>query len=311
MSTETMQNKPRHELLRLENLARNEALLQKLLQPLNLPSVLASASSSLKRKAPASNKASKKRTATAPAASNSPAGSSEEDVTETDSGVRRSKRLKSKENKSPASTPKDSVKKPTIIEKAGPRENVFGPIAGIEVGKTWATRMACNTDGVHRPTVAGIHGKETEGCYSLALSGGYEDDVDLGNAFTYTGSGGRDLHGTKAKPKNLRTAPQSKDQTLTGGNKALMVSMETGKPVRVIRGPKAALGPARGYRYDGLYKVEKADYGKGLSGFMVWRFALTRLPGQEPLPEPGAHDLGDEEQNEVEAVNGFEMEKEE
>ena len=29
--------------------------------------------------------------------------------------------------------------------------------------------------------------------------------------------GGRDLKGTKANPKNLRTAPQSKDQTLTRG----------------------------------------------------------------------------------------------
>lgn len=40
-----------------------------------------------------------------------------------------------------------------------------------------------------RPTVAGIHGSETEGCYSLALSGGYEDDIDLGESFTYTGEG--------------------------------------------------------------------------------------------------------------------------
>ena len=41
-----------------------------------------------------------------------------------------------------------------------------------------------------RPTVAGIHGSETDGCYSLALSGGYEDDIDLGDSFTYTGEGG-------------------------------------------------------------------------------------------------------------------------
>ena len=31
----------------------------------------------------------------------------------------------------------------------------------------------------HRPWVGGIHGG-TEGAYSVALSGGYEDDVDLG-----------------------------------------------------------------------------------------------------------------------------------
>lgn len=39
-----------------------------------------------------------------------------------------------------------------------------------------------------RPPVAGIHGGE-EGAYSIALSGGYEDDIDLGDCFTYTGEG--------------------------------------------------------------------------------------------------------------------------
>jgi hypothetical protein len=32
---------------------------------------------------------------------------------------------------------------------------------------------------------------------SLVLSGGYEDDVDNGDEFTYTGSGGRELKGKK------------------------------------------------------------------------------------------------------------------
>lgn len=39
------------------------------------------------------------------------------------------------------------------------------------------------------------------------------DSVDLGTAFTYTGCGGRDLKGTKTAPKNLRTAPQTFDQS--------------------------------------------------------------------------------------------------
>ena len=30
--------------------------------------------------------------------------------------------------------------------------------------------------GVHRPHVAGIHGRENEGAYSIVLSGGYDDD---------------------------------------------------------------------------------------------------------------------------------------
>ena len=67
--------------------------------------------------------------------------------------------------------------------------------------------------GVHRPHVAGIHGRESEGAYSIVLSGGYDDDRDEGAAFTYSGSGGRDLSGNK------RTAKQSYDQKLTHMNR--------------------------------------------------------------------------------------------
>lgn len=49
--------------------------------------------------------------------------------------------------------------------------------------------------------------------------------VDLGEAFTYTGSGGRDLKGTKQNPKNLRTAPQTFDQSFSDAkNASLKVS---------------------------------------------------------------------------------------
>ncbi|KNZ71384.1 E3 ubiquitin-protein ligase UHRF1 [Termitomyces sp. J132] len=148
----------------------------------------------------------------------------------------------------------------------------FGAIPDVEIGSWWATRMECSRDAIHAyvvfffinesnlkqissPTVAGISGGP-EGAYSVALSGGYEDDVDLGYAFTYTGSGGRALKGTKAAPKNLRTAPQSSDQTFDNPR-----SCETGKPIRVVRGFKlqSKYAPSEGYRYDGLYKVEKAN----------------------------------------------------
>ena len=93
--------------------------------------------------------------------------------------------------------------------------NHFGPIPGIEVGTQWLFRMQCSEDGVHRPPVGGIHGTEKEGCQSIVISGGYEDDVDNGEEFTYTGSGGRDLSGNK------RTAEQSSDQELTKVNAAI------------------------------------------------------------------------------------------
>jgi hypothetical protein len=108
-----------------------------------------------------------------------------------------------------------------------------------------------------------------EGAYSISLSGGYEDDIDLGECFTYTGEGGRALKGTASDPKNLRTAPQSKDQTLTRGNLALSLNITTRKPVRVIRGSnlKNEFAPEYGYRYDG----------NNLTLKIVWNFKFIHL----------------------------------
>ncbi|KAK0465148.1 PUA-like domain-containing protein [Desarmillaria tabescens] len=165
---------------------------------------------------------------------------------------------------------------------------VYGSIPGVEVGTWWETRQACSIDAIHAPWVGGISASK-DGAYSVALSGGYDDDVDLGYAFTYTGSGGRDLKGTAAQPKNLRTAAQSSDQSFENTfNKALKRSSETKKPIRVIRGYKlrSPYAPSEGYRYDGLYHVEKAWIEKGLNagGYLVCKFAFKRLPGQPPLP---------------------------
>ncbi|KAF8642290.1 hypothetical protein AX16_009560 [Volvariella volvacea WC 439] len=156
----------------------------------------------------------------------------------------------------------------------------FGHIPGVPVGAWWETRQACSADSVHAPWVGGISGGPA-GAFSIVLSGGYDDNVDLGYAFTYTGCGGRDLKGTKAAPKNLRTAPQSCDQSFDNRR-----SCETKKPVRVVRGYKlpSRYGPSEGYRYDGLYVVEKAWMDKGMMGYMVCKFLLKRLPGQPPIP---------------------------
>jgi len=163
----------------------------------------------------------------------------------------------------------------------------FGHIPGVPVGTWWETREDCSNDAIHAPWVAGISGSD-KGAYSVALSGGYEDDVDMGDYFTFTGSGGRALRGTKTNPKNLRTAPQSSDQSFEHSfNKALKISSETRRPVRVIRGFKlsSAYAPFEGYRYDGLYTVEKAWMEKGLNdgGYLVCKFAFRRVPGQPPL----------------------------
>uniref|UniRef100_A0A2K6FCP5 E3 ubiquitin-protein ligase UHRF n=1 Tax=Propithecus coquereli TaxID=379532 RepID=A0A2K6FCP5_PROCO len=174
--------------------------------------------------------------------------------------------------------------------------NHYGPIPGIPVGTMWRFRVQVSESGVHRPHVAGIHGRSNDGAYSLVLAGGYEDDVDNGNSFTYTGSGGRDLSGNK------RTAEQSCDQKLTNTNRALALNCfapindkkgaeakdwRSGKPVRVVRnvkgGKNSKYAPAEGNRYDGIYKVVKYWPEKGKSGFLVWRYLLRR-DDDEPGP---------------------------
>ncbi|PWN47104.1 hypothetical protein IE53DRAFT_349750 [Violaceomyces palustris] len=144
--------------------------------------------------------------------------------------------------------------------------------------------------------MVGISGNIEKGCWSVCLSGGYEDDVDLGDYFTYTGSGGRDLKGTADKPKNLRTAPQTKDQKFEGMNAALRRSVETKNPIRVIRGFKAKnklYAPPTGYVYSGLYIVERAWMEKGLSGFKVCKYSFKRCPNQPRLPrfDPGGMEV--------------------
>ncbi|KAL2090228.1 hypothetical protein ACEWY4_014916 [Coilia grayii] len=174
--------------------------------------------------------------------------------------------------------------------------NHYGPVPGVPVGTQWKFRVQVSESGVHRPHVAGIHGRSNDGAYSLVLAGGYEDDVDDGNEFTYTGSGGRDLSGNK------RTAEQSCDQKLTNMNRALALNCNAavnekagaeakdwraGKPVRVVRSSKgrkhSKFCPEDGNRYDGIYKVSKYWPEKGKSGFLVWRYLLKR-DDEEPAP---------------------------
>ncbi|KAM4635072.1 E3 ubiquitin-protein ligase UHRF2 [Polymixia lowei] len=174
--------------------------------------------------------------------------------------------------------------------------NHYGPIPGIPVGTTWKFRVQVSEAGVHRPHVGGIHGRSNDGSYSLVLAGGFEDEVDRGDEFTYTGSGGRDLSGNK------RIGEHSFDQTLTHMNRALALNCDAplndkdgaesrnwraGKPVRVVRSSKgrriSKYAPEEGNRYDGIYKVVKYWPEIGKCGFLVWRYLLRR-DDIEPAP---------------------------
>lgn len=174
--------------------------------------------------------------------------------------------------------------------------NHYGPIPGVPVGTTWKFRVQVSEAGVHRPHVGGIHGRSNDGSYSLVLAGGFEDEVDRGDEFTYTGSGGRDLSGNK------RIGEHSFDQTLTHMNRALALNCDAplndkdgaesrnwreGKPVRVVRSSKgrriSKYAPEEGNRYDGIYKVVKYWPEVGKCGYLVWRYLLRR-DDQEPAP---------------------------
>lgn len=143
----------------------------------------------------------------------------------------------------------------------------FGAIPGIVPGQVFANRRELSDAGIHRPLQAGIFGAAGVGARSIVLSGGYEDDEDLGNVVIYTGQGGQE------------NGKQVADQVLTLGNAALARSSNTGLPVRVTRGAqhKSPFSPTSGYRYDGLYRVDSYWREKGAAGFSVYRFRLEKI----------------------------------
>lgn len=149
---------------------------------------------------------------------------------------------------------------------------IFGHIPGLPVGSLFANRMELSLARVHRPRRAGISGSSTEGADSVVIAGAYEDDQDCGNVIIYAGHGGRDA----------KTGKQTAHQTLTGYNKVLARSFQTGLAIRLVRGASAGspFAPADGYRYDGLYTADAYWQDKGKSGYTVWFFRLVKANDQ-------------------------------
>lgn len=152
----------------------------------------------------------------------------------------------------------------------------FGPVPGIAPGHEFANRLELWGAGVHRQTQAGISARQGEGAESIVLSGGYEDDEDLGTVIIYTGRGGR----------SAETTQQVADQTLTGANRELARNIVLGLPVRVTR--KVTEAGRTFYRYAGLYRIVRHWAEAGKSGHQVWRFRLEALPEQPATPETTA-----------------------
>ena len=148
-----------------------------------------------------------------------------------------------------------------------PREIIFGEITGIREGHWFQGRKEMMPKSFHRNWGSGIDGNGSLGTAAIVLSGGYEDDKDLGDEIIYTGAGGNDANSGK----------QIADQTWGNrGNSGLLKSMNEGLPVRVIRGHKhnSPFSPDTGYTYAGLYSVVDAWQETGKSGFKICRFRL-------------------------------------
>jgi putative restriction endonuclease len=148
-------------------------------------------------------------------------------------------------------------------------EVIFGEIFGVRIGQIFASRRELHDANVHRGLMRGI----APGGSSIVLSGGYVDDEDYGEQIIYTGEGGNDLG----------SGHQIADQTLSGGNLALARNCDEGRLIRVNRGSKldSHYAPARGYRYDGLYRVESYWQELGQDGYLVWRFRLEEHSEQK------------------------------
>jgi len=159
--------------------------------------------------------------------------------------------------------------------------------------KTFPDRHACYLAGIHGQTRAGIHGSTSDGAYSVVLSGGYDEDEDKGDTFVYTGSGGV---GSK-DPDGGWNPEQTEHQSFENRyNKSLQISSVTKRPVRVIRGffkdkkdrtYDSPYAPIEGYRYDGLYIVDRAYMKDGKSKYRVCAFDFRRIEGQPPVPIRG------------------------
>lgn len=134
-----------------------------------------------------------------------------------------------------------------------------GPLPGIAKGARFRDRRSLRDAGVHRDIRRGICGSGIKGAgaESVVLSGGYEDDIDLGDVIYYTGMGGRD-----------RSGRQISHQEMTNLNRSLAENVDSRVPIRVIR------ADAEGYSYGGLYLAENAALTQGRSGYLVCRYRL-------------------------------------
>ena len=138
----------------------------------------------------------------------------------------------------------------------------YGAIYGIPVGARFRNRRSLYDAKIHRDIRRGICGgpENKRGAESVVVSGGYEDDLDLGQIVYYTGIGKRDASGRLTA-----------DQEFKGLNRSLAINAQTAQPIRLIR---AVAGE---FEYSGLYIAEDAFLRPGASGFQICQYRLRTL----------------------------------
>jgi len=166
-------------------------------------------------------------------------------------------------------------------------------------GQLWMSRAELQRDGVHAPPIAGISGPSKKGAYSIVLgefdekkNEGYAD-IDMGDKIDYVGTALKDEEGNLGPTNEVDEHINISDawnegpdaRKPTSATQAMMTSLRTGQPVRVIRSWKMCdivkNKPRKGYRYDGLYRVIGKTALK--EARQIWSFQLVRLGGQGRL----------------------------
>lgn len=150
--------------------------------------------------------------------------------------------------------------------------NVFGH-NGLQIGDWWPKWICALRDGAHGRTQGGIYSRLGVGAFSIVVSGLYDElDKDHGSVLYYSGNKSHD----NVDPNQAFMTP-----AIT----ALQQSQRDQRLIRVLRtsGGKASHCPAKGLRYDGLYRIVDHAQAKNKKGGAYVRFKLVRDTNQPDM----------------------------
>lgn len=176
------------------------------------------------------------------------------------------------------------TRKYTLTDKSAAMScNKFGH-NGVTVGQWFPFRICALNAGAHGATQAGIAGSEKTGAFSIVVSsecfelldvhrfhpdrclGDYDElDKDYGDTLLYSGS-------------NSAQNEDPANPVMTHATKAMQRSRLDNRPIRVLRtaGGKWRNCPAKGIRYDGLYRIVSEEIANNAKGGAYVRFELVR-----------------------------------